>query len=231
MSYRHLMVRDFCAARNTRKPHRHAEKLAIFGLLLGMLATRGIAQEPMADLSLDLVGGITVPVGDAAKVAGTGPLLAIGLNHRLDDRISLVTEFHHSAFTESGLRVVETTAINLSRVSLGIEFRLSAHESRWQVGSRMGAGLTRVGTNPTRSLPGTGYNVFNITKINTDSFSMTGGIQIARRFGALAPFLRPQVELHFVGSNLGALRGLDESISDSGPIIGVPVQFGLRFDL
>lgn len=213
------------------KQNRRAEILAICGLLLGMLATRGIAQEPVADLSLDLLGGITIPVGDAAKVAGTGPLLAIGLNHRIDDRFSLVTEFHHSAFTESGLRVVETTAINLSRVSLGVELRLGASDSRWQVSSRIGAGLTRVGTNPTRSLPGTGFNVFNITKINTDAFSLTGGIQVGRRLGWATPFLRSQLELHFVGSNLGALRGLDESISESGPIIGVPVQFGLRFGL
>jgi hypothetical protein len=200
-------------------------------LLLGTSASPGGAQEPVADLSLDLLGGVTVPVGDAAKVAGTGPLLAIGLNHRINERFSLTTEFHHSELTRSGRRIVEATDIQLSRASLGVELRLLSPGSRWQVGSRIGAGLTRVGTNPTRSLPGTGFNVFNITKINTDAFSLTGGIQVGRRLGGLTPFLRTQLELHFVGSNLGVLRGVDQSISESGPIIGVPVQFGLRFRL
>lgn len=214
-----------------RRPRGVAVAFSMGVLLLGTSATRAIAQEPVAELSLDLLGGITVPIGDAAKVAGTGPLLAIGLNHRINERFSLTTEFNHSELARNGRRVVEATDIQLSRISLGVELRLASPESRWQVGSRIGAGLTRVGTNPTRSLPGTGFNVFNITKINTDAFSLTGGVQLGRRLGGLTPFLRTQLELHFVGSDLGVLRGLDQSISESGPIIGMPVQFGVRFGL
>ncbi|MFW6084556.1 MAG: hypothetical protein ACODAA_05025 [Gemmatimonadota bacterium] len=205
--------------------------MAICGLLLGLLATRGIAQEPAADLSLDIVGGITIPVGAAANVAGTGPLLAIGLNHRIDDRFSLVTEFHHSVFTDRGLRIVETTDVNLSRVSLGVEVRLTRPASHWRLRSRLAGGVTRVGTNPVRSPPGGGPTIFNISKINTDAFSLTGALQIDRRVGGFVPFVRSQVEVHFIGSNLGLLRGIDEEIGDSGPLVGLPIQLGLRFGL
>lgn len=219
-----------CITRSARRWPRDAAVFITCVLLLGTFASPGVAQEPVADLSLDLLGGITVPIGDAAKVAGTGPLLAIGLNHRISERFSLTTEFHHSEFTQDGLRVVEGTDIGLSRVSLGAELSLGASESNWPASSRIGAGLTRVGTNPALRPPGTDGRS-SITKINTDSFTLTGAVQVGRRLGALTPFVRTQVEVHFIGSNLGRLRGLDDSIADSGPIIGIPVHFGVRFSL
>lgn len=205
--------------------------LFTWAVLLSMSAVPGGAQQPKANLTLDLSGGVSLPVGDADKAATIGPALAIGLNHGLGDGFLLVTEFHHSAFMGSGLRIVETTDLILSRVSLGVERRVTSSAARWKVSARLMGGVTRVVSDPVRSQPGQAPTDFGISKINTDSFSLTGGIQVARRLGRLTPFLRTQLELHFVGSNLGALRGLDESISESGPIIGIPVQVGVRFGL
>jgi hypothetical protein len=92
-------------------------------------------------------------------------------------------------------------------------------------------GLTRVGTDPVQSPPGTGFNVFNITKINMDAATVTAGFQIGRSLGTLTPFLRAQLEVYFIGANLGSLRGIDEDIGESGPLVGIPVQFGVRIGL
>jgi hypothetical protein len=65
-------------------------------------------------------------------------------------------------------------------------------------------------------------------KINEDVFVLSGGLQIGRALGSLTPFVRVQPDIYLLGSDLGQLRPLNDDIGESGVLIGVPVQLGLR---
>lgn len=202
--------------------------LGACGLLL-LSETPSVAQEPeAADLGLEVSGGVALPVGAAAKASGNGPAFAVVLNHRLGERFVLLTEFQHAAFLGKGQRIVESTDIIMSRVSLGVGMLHSRQESGWRVASRFSVGVARIGSDPVRSLDDTR---FDITKINADVLSLGGAIKIERTLGGFVSFFRTGVDLHFAGSRLAALRSLDPAIGDSGPIVGIPLYLGIRFDL
>ena len=122
----------------------------------------------------------------------------------------------------------ESAEINVSRISLGVEALLTVPGALWSVRSRLSAGITRVLAGP---FAGTADARLGLAGINTDAFTFVGGMQLDYGSSRLSPFVRIQAEVYFIGENLGLLQGIDETIGDSGPLVSVPIQAGLRIGL
>lgn len=182
-------------------------------------------------LSLDLAGGPHVPVGSAARAADHSAALSIGLTHRLSARVNLTTEFQVAAFsggpvqdrTRSG-----RTGINMQRWALGGEALITPLSSSWRLWGRVAAGFSSVGSDPV--LDPARPPSFT-SKVNDDVFTLSAGLQLGRPLGPLLPFFRVQPEVYFLGSSLRELQPLDDEIGESGSLVGIPLQIGLRIGL
>lgn len=183
-----------------------------------------------AHLSLEVAGGVNIPAGDAALVAGNNVAVSIGLVHRLNRRLSLITEVQGGGFSGGPLEErVSTTDISLLRWGLGVDVSVLSTTSRaWELHARVAGGVSTVVTDPINdpSRPPR----FS-AKINDDVFVLSGGLQLVGSLGDLSPFVRVQPDIYFVGSSLGELQALNDEIDQSGVIIGIPVQLGLKIGL
>jgi hypothetical protein len=189
-----------------------------------LLAPACLLAQP-SRLSLDVVGGLNVPGGDAAQVAGTSVAVTIGLVHRIDRRIALITEVQLAGFAGGPIQErMGTTDISTFRWTLGAELSLLSPSTAWQVDARVAGGISTIVTDPFFDLA----RPLGLGKINEDVFVLSGGLQIGRALGSLTPFVRVQPDIYLLGSDLGQLRPLNEDIGESGVLIGVPVQLGLR---
>lgn len=180
-------------------------------------------------LSLDLAGGAHVPAGSAARAAGTSAALSIGLTHRLSSRVNLTSEFQIAAFGGGPIQSrANTTDISMSRWALGGEVLITPPSAAWRLWGRVAGGFSRVGSDPISDPLGPPDFA---AKINDDVFTLSAGLQLGRPLGPLFPFFRVQPEVYFLGSSLGELQPLDDEISESGALIGIPFQIGLRIGL
>jgi len=176
-------------------------------------------------LSLDVAGGLNVPGGDAAVVAGTSIAATIGFVHRVDRRIALITEVQLAGFDGGALlERMGTTDISTFRWAIGAEVSFLSASTAWRAEARVTGGISTIVTDPFFDLS----RPRRSGKINDDVFVLSGGLQLGRALGSTTPFVRVQPDLYFLGSRLGQLRGLNEGVGESGVLIGIPVQLGLR---
>jgi len=185
-----------------------------------------VAQSPLA---MDIAGGPNLPAGNASRISHRSVAVSVGLTHSLSSRVSLTTDVEAAGLDgESLANGANSTDISFLRWSLGAEYEFSRPGSSWIGLARMGIGYSSVVTDfiidPTH--PPRGF-----AKINDDVFSLYVGLQAGHSFGSVTPFLRVQPEIYFTGSNLRELQALDDELGDSGSLIGVPLQLGVRFHL
>lgn len=211
----------------------------LLSLVVALLAAAGPGLAQTADrdshFSIDIAGGFLVPVGTSAKVSESGVNLVIGFGHRFGQRFLVTSQFELAAFNDARstgtLSTQATTEINLFRSSVGLEFLLSSPASPWQFSTRVSTGIGHVksGGLPPRDL---GFETRRVLiRLNADVFTLAGGFQVGRTLGSVTPFVRAETVFYFMGTNIGPLRGLDDSISRSESLIGFPIQVGLRFRL
>lgn len=210
--------------------HRSAYSLpAVTGILVAMVAASLLVPACLlaqpSRLSLDVAGGLNVPGGDAAQVAGSSVAVTIGLVHRVDRRIALITDVQLAGFAGGPIQErVGTTDISTFRWTLGLEVGLLTPPTAWQVDARVTGGISTIVTDPFFDLS----RPRGLGKINEDVFVLSGGLQVGRALGSLTPFVRVQPDIYFLGSDLGQLRPLNDDVGESGVLIGVPIQLGLR---
>lgn len=199
--------------------------LPLLAILLAPEQASGQAADSESRYYLEVVGGLLVPVGDAARAAETGLDLSLGFGHRLGQRISLITEVHVAGFFASGPPGdrAGTTDLSFLRIVLGVDAALLSPRSPWHVSARLTGGISNAVSDPVGGLPS--------MKLLDDAFVVGGGLQVGRAVGPFAPFVRVETTIYFVGSELAELQPLDDRISSSGPLIGFPIQIGLRFRL
>jgi len=196
-------------------------------IVAAQLSVPGVGVAQPARLSLEVAGGVNAPVGDAALVANGGAAVSIGLVHRLNHRFALITELQGADFDGGPLlERVGTTDIGILRWALGVDVSLlSPASAAWELHARFAGGISTIGTDPILD-PDRPPRFF--AKINDDALVLSGGIQIVASLGRLNPFVRVQPDIYFVGSNLEELQALNDEINESGVLIGIPVQVGLR---
>lgn len=200
----------------------------LLALLVTLLAPESASSQSVDGESryyLEVAGGLLVPIGDAARAAETGLDLSLGFGHRLGQRISLITEVHVAGFFASGPPGdrAGTTDLSFLRIVLGVDAALLSPLSPWHVSARLTGGISNAVSDPVGGVPS--------MKLLDDAFVVGGGLQVGRAVGPFAPFVRGEMTVYFVGSELAELQSLDEDISSSGPLIGFPIQVGLRFRL
>lgn len=203
-------------------------RVLLLALPIALLAPQGASSQAVDSESryhLDVAGGLLVPIGNAARAAETGIDLALGFGHQLGSRLLLITEFHIASFFAGAPPNdrVGTTDINFRRVALGVEIALLSPASPWRMSARLTGGISNAGSDPVGGPPS--------MKLLDDAFAMSAGIQVGRAVGPVVPFARVEATVYFVGSELAELQSLDDGISSSGPLIGFPIQVGLRLRL
>lgn len=189
--------------------------------LLFVAAPEAWAQSPV---SVQLRGGIVFPVGDLAKITNTGYDLGLGFAYRLSPRWHLRAEMdvvqHPGAENAAGGTPRDITIWYLL---IGAEWSVLDRASPWELLVGAGVGLSEVDSDP---LPPPGRPPRLDETVPASSGVLEARYRVSESFSVNA---RARILVAFMGSRLSFLQGLDPSIGDSGALVSVPLEAGVRF--
>jgi len=194
-------------------------------LIYASVAVLLLALPATAQVSVEARGGLSVPVGDLARIAEAGPTLGLGLAYVVGPSLRLRTDVD---FVENpGVKDPpggRSADVFQWFIMLGLEYELVGGDGPWGLRGTLGAGVSLLSTDPLFGMAG------EASKLNEERFAATTFVEGEYRVStSLAPYFRAQLLVTFLGDRLAAFQHVDPSVGDSGPLIGIPLEVGVRY--
>lgn len=196
----------------------------VLALMSGLTATTG-AEAQAPDLEVGVWGGPAFPVGDLAKVTGTGAALGMGIAYPLGSRARLRTDVEF--FSRPGAEVAGERPVDVSEwfITLGGDLELTSRASPWGLGAQLGAGVSILSSDPVLIQAPVRSVVLQLAE---EKFAAYAGLEARYEVSSdLTPFLRARGALSTAGRSVAVFRGIDPAVGHSGSFVSFPIEAGL----